>query len=362
MELRKILDSSDYLLHRPTEAACVDALDQFLRSNSADLSKCTSINAATAARWGQPLLFLPELYADPYVTRFVDTFSGNATLNEDSFAELQALALMKAMGCTEVRIIGRTSEKSHDFDASWGDERIEIEVTRAGPKDANVILAQQTEAIAQLLYVESRKFDLILHISRRLDDDEIEQLKAASSDLKPGEITTSGDTWHLAGEEIRREPGVIVKVGESHALPTWWRRGMCMFHIHAILQSDEVPSPRVKVNWPVVYDGYLNPAKKKAQKFQGTAQRAYVVAIDVTNLPNAFTNFDGGLQASFPNWKRVSAVLLFENHKSAEKIGWNIQLFKNPAANHPLREGQGGIGDLASTQLILAIEVPKQSE
>jgi hypothetical protein len=357
-QLRNILESAEYLAQRPVESACVDALENFLRSNYADLFTCTSINAATAARWGQPLLYLAEFYSDPFVKKFVEAFSGKASLNEDAFSELQALALMRALGFTRARIVERTSEKTHDFDLSWDDENIEVEVTRAGPKDANLILSQQAEAIANRIYSNSRNFDVIVHISRLLTSGEVDRLISAALHLKTGETKEEKEVWKIVGEEISRAPGVIEFVGESHSLPGWWRRGMCMFHLHAILQSADsmLPTPRVKIYFPVVYDSYLNPARKKAQKFQGTANLPYVVVIDVSNLPGAFTFFENGLEASLPNWKRVSAVLLFENYKAADQVGWTLQLFKNPGANLPLKEGSRGIGDLAKTQLLLPIQ------
>lgn len=354
-----MLDSAEYLAHRPVEAASVDALENFLRTNSADLSKCTSINAGTAARWGLPLLYLVELYADPFLKKFMRAFVGEESLNEDAFAELQALALMRALGCTTVGIVGRTSKKTHDFNLGWSDESVEVEVTRAGPKDANVILSQQAEIIADQIFLDSRNFDVIVHISRQLDADEVERLRAGAIGLKLGETKAENDVWQLVGEKISRAPGIIENVGETHVLPDWWIRGMCMFHLRAVLHAAEssLPTPRVKMYWQLVYDGYLNSAKKKAQTFQGTAQFPYVVVIDVTNLPNAFANFEFGLGASFPKWKRISAVLLFENYKTTDQVGWNIRLFKNPAANRPLREGAGGIGDLAETELLLATRI-----
>lgn len=350
-----LLDSADYLIGRPRESTSVSALGNFLEINGIDFANVTPLNAAIAANWGKPLVGLSELYSHPFLTRFTRPFSGQCPLNENDFSELQALALARGLGCNSIGLVERSEDRTHDFNATWTDETIEIEVTRSGAKDTNEALSQQAADTAERIYSSTREFDVIVHMGRILNPDELKSLEAAAAEITNGEVRGDGDAWQVAGEEITRQPGCIEIVGEKHQLPHWWRRGPCMFSLHATLRGADSPTPRAKVYWALNFDGYLNSARKKAQRFQGSAELPFVIFIDVGSLPGAFSNFESGLRLCFERWKRVSAVLIFENYKTNDQFGWTFQIFKNPFANRPLEEGGGGLGDFDSKQLAISV-------
>ena len=121
--------------------------------------------------------------------------------------------------------------------------------------------------------------------------------------------------------------------------PDWWPTGrIAMFNITASVAGPDtvVALPRTKVCYLVPFDGYLNSAKKKAKRFQGSLGRPFLLVVDVTTLPRAFEVYEKGLAASFGRWKHVSGVLAYERFRTTGEVGWTMQLFRNPFAARPL--------------------------
>lgn len=321
---------------------CIQRLEDFLIANSVDFSQSSPISTATAIRWGFALTyFSAESLTDPYLSRFSEPFSNRATLDRDAFAELETAAFLLAMGATSILPIDRTHLKTYDFDLNWRSMEIEVEVTRAQAKDQHLFLREQSNQIADQLQLAARPFDLVAHLHGTLSPEDKKRLFAAAKIVECGGTIRQRDKWKLAGVPIARARHEIYRVGEDDLdkLPDWWPSNeLKLFSIllNSGAPDSEIEPPRVKVCYTASFAGYINPAKRKARRFQGTLSRPYLVAVDVNNLPNSFKEFKKSLDLSFSKWKHISAVLIFEDYNSSSELGWQFQILINPFAIRPL--------------------------
>ena len=121
--------------------------------------------------------------------------------------------------------------------------------------------------------------------------------------------------------------------------PTWWAKDdIQLFCLKALVAGpgDKVAAPRVKVRFAAQFNGYLNAAKRKARRFQGSGALPYLIVLDANDLPNPFEAFAEGFSTHFPKWKHISGVLVFVDWRSHDEIGWTWRMFDNPHAARPL--------------------------
>lgn len=321
----------------------LEALDHFLALNKVNLSDAFAKDVTSAIRLGVPLSFLNRDAFDkePFLTRFAPFFSNSAEMDADAFAELQAAALMFAFGASSIDIVPRSSLKTQDFHVLWGNAEIEVEVTKSSKKLNHIQLGKQAEDVSEALHKLGHSFDLVAHVSELLNVDTRARLLDAASKIKCGATIGEDGSWQVSSKNITREVFELMTVGADDAEPLWWPKNTAkMFSIFQIcaVEGSEIAPPQAKLYSAVPLDGYLNSAKKKAQKFQGSASKPYLVAIDVCDLPRPFEVFQKGLDRLFPRWKHISGVLIFKSSISRDTAGWTVQLFRNQAASRPLPE------------------------
>lgn len=78
---------------------------------------------------------------------------------------------------------------------------------------------------------------------------------------------------------------------------------------------------------------------KKADSPQGEVGQPFLVVVDIANLPGAFSEMPRVLTGYLPFWKSISGILLYQDFKHVEKVGWLWRLINNPFAEVPLPEG-----------------------
>jgi hypothetical protein len=84
------------------------------------------------------------------------------------------------------------------------------------------------------------------------------------------------------------------------------------------------------------YESYINPVMRKANFPQGTAGIPFLIALDVSNLPGAFTELPRAVAGFLPIWQVVSGILPFNQFVHPERVGWQWRLLRNPYAAVPL--------------------------
>jgi hypothetical protein len=340
MTLRDKLSVPPYLESDQAARRCLDALEIFLTVNSVDISGTSTIDAASAVSWGLPLAILGEQqYTHPFLARFSKPFSKQSDFNSDDFVELEAAALLLSRGAASLTPVDRTHEKTQDFDLIWSETNIEVEVTKSEAKDVHTSLRIQAQRIAQSINSTIGKFDLVVHVSKLLDTATEARLLDASREITIDQTIEEPNAWLLAAKATTRPVHEVLKAGEVEIQPSWWPSDMVsLFTISLTLagpDSTKTP-PRVKVCYAAPFTGYLNSAKKKARRFQGTLTRPYLMVVNVTDLPDAFEVYRQGLDANFQRWKHISGVLIFEAFKSTNEIGWTFQFYRNLHATRPL--------------------------
>jgi hypothetical protein len=96
--------------------------------------------------------------------------------------------------------------------------------------------------------------------------------------------------------------------------------------------------PQVRICFGVPYVSYVNPIQKKSDSPQGTKGLPFLVAVDITDIPDAFKEIPRAVEELLPFWTGVSGILLFQSVISSDRVGWIWRLIKNPYAEVPLPE------------------------
>ncbi|WP_156437553.1 MULTISPECIES: hypothetical protein [Burkholderia] len=345
MDIYDILENAPLFVTSEPARSCLLALERFLSENSVVLSAIDQkFSAHSAIRWGLPLTFIePNAFSrTPFLSRFAKPFSLQGELNIDDFSELQAASLLLGVGAASVEPVGRTHEKTHDLNVTILNEPIEVEVTRSQKKAKHIELSQQATEIASHLHSIARPFDLVVHLLDILTPETRTRLYHAANTIGSEDMINEESSWHLRSKPIARAPHEIFTAGEKEETPDWWPTdAVKLFTLSQTLAGPEAKEapPRVKVCYTAPFSGYLNSAKKKARNFQGTVGNPYLVVIDANNLPNPFDAFQEGLNPLFPRWRHISGVIVFEDYRTTDEIGWTLQLYRNPFANRPLPAG-----------------------
>jgi hypothetical protein len=170
--------------------------------------------------------------------------------------------------------------------------------------------------------------------------------------------------WQLLAQEITREPKVLLTGGQGPR-PAWWSvaDARC-FVLHEQLAGPDTrrAPPQVRVSFGVPYDSYINPIMRKADFPQSTPGLPFLVAVDISNLPGAFSEMPTALAGFLPFWKTVSGILLFHDVMGVDRVGWLWRLLKNPHAAVTLPDALcDGRADLPQT-METGVRISKERE
>ncbi len=247
-----------------------------------------------------------------------------------TLSEMSAAALTRSLGC-ELEKIQRTHERTPDFLVSTKDGELELEITRADPKQAHADLAGYGNKVLKLCHNSGRGHDLVIMLADVPCNDE-EALQKTASSLQPGQVHEIKDRWKMVAEPYRQKSDTIAELREFNDLPSWWP---CKYQTQQHLKIKSMitltpDTPTTTVACAAVIKGYLNPLRRKAGHFQGSSEKPLLLGVDVENLPGAFVDFEQELPARFKVWKHISGVLAYQPYLRPDKIGWMFKLFKNP--------------------------------
>jgi hypothetical protein len=92
------------------------------------------------------------------------------------------------------------------------------------------------------------------------------------------------------------------------------------------------------VSVPFDRHGYLGPLQQKLKRSQFIPDVPHIIAIDVSELPDAFHTYKERAFELLSLHPRVSAVLLFQHVFCLPMSRWDIAMYANPNAANPLHE------------------------
>jgi hypothetical protein len=257
-------------------------------------------------------------------------------------AEIDAAALCICLGAISLARVKEKSTKTPDFIVSWSDGKtVDLEVTCARAKPTHIERSEIATNIAQQLHNQNpeRTWDLIVHYINPPTTEELSCLIEEALDLQPGLSAEKTGEWHVSAKIPDRDPYTLFTAGQRDKLPTWWPTDTVapfIFHAAVAGPNATVPPPQVRITYGVPVNAYLNPVQNKAESPQGGVTNPFLIAIDVAELPGAFSTFKRELPKFFSLWKSVSGVMTFQSFIQRAKAGWLWQLTPNPHASAPL--------------------------
>jgi hypothetical protein len=263
----------------------------------------------------------------------------------DTFAELSGAGLCVSLGAVAGGRIPRGNGKTADWRMVWPEDAgIDVEVTVARRKERHVERQALAMDLTKTLFKADRDFDLVVDLVNPTIFEDREAILAVAKTITSGQDVGSPGRWQLRAKAITRNPTVLFTGGQNQR-PTWWPvdDARCsVFHGYvAGLETQHAP-PQVQVFFGVPYDSYVNPIMRKANFPQGTAGLPFLVAIDISNLPGAFSEMPRAVTGFLPLWKALSGILLFHNLMGIDRVGWLWRLITNPYADVPLPESLCG--------------------
>ncbi len=158
------------------------------------------------------------------------------------------------------------------------------------------------------------------------------ELISALTSLKPGGEAEKVNSWFLKTfRSDQRDQVVCGDVVEQFA-PEWWPKNEpCAFLSQTVIGLES--SSYIKFISLLPDISYLNSIKHKADRPQFDPGNAYLIAVDVENLPRAHRRLINpmGDFFSIQSYDHVSGVMLFDyrNWIGCERKQWQVSFFSN---------------------------------
>jgi hypothetical protein len=181
----------------------------------------------------------------------------------------------------------------------------------------------------------------VIHVTDILCEEDCQQILRAARELEPGRQSENPGRWRVRTELPARVGNYHIAGEDSDPAPIWWSEAdtVRLFTLSQHVDGHE-PSqvhPQVRIQFATPLTGYINPAARKADYFQGSGDVPYLIAVDAMALPGAFEFFLRELPEYFKAWPRISGVLLVHGPAwIGPRIGWMWRLIQNPDAHNKL--------------------------
>jgi hypothetical protein len=295
--------------------------------------------------WGFPFTFLSDISSLDPIRRRIGALITNKQepTRTSDWAEVSAAALVRALGARTLQRIEEAESPTPDFHVWWGDDLVEMEVTRPDPKKSQTERSAAATRMAHEITSFGRRCDLVIHIADILRDEDCQQVLHAAHDLEPGKERESQGRWRVRAEAPNRAANCHVIGGHSDAAPAWWpqedvvRLFSLNQHVGGPEPSHIQPQVRIQFGTPVM--GYINAAARKADCFQGSGDVPFLIAVNTMALPGAFEILTSELPEYYKAWPRISGVLLIHGPAFIGlQLGWIWRLIRNPDARNKLPE------------------------
>lgn len=307
-------------------------------------------------RWDPVNLFLREL-SDVFDAGLPTTFlRGNASsaahkrqLGEAIYngkhahpsllSEVHAGALLANWGAT-IRFVPRSVTPTPDIEAVWDEGVIvDVEVVRGDPRQLHKAVRKGIDAFVGALGARDVNWHISAHLADAANSRDLESTLEAAIALRPNQSSGQEGKWHVCALSPEFRELVIGTQVTDQFGPVWWPKNESSFCAVSTLVG-AIESPVVQIRSLVPTASYIGPVRRKAESRQGRTGHPYLIALDVSDLPQAHKRILAELSDYFEIWSNVSAVLLFESrfYFGYEHKEWLYSMHRNPYAIVPLPE------------------------
>jgi hypothetical protein len=216
-------------------------------------------------------------------------------------------------------------------------------VTSAEKKLGQWTREESASSLREALSTTRIQHDVYVHVLDLLSDAEQRDVVEAASKLNPSSSAEVQDRWHVQVRPMpARDPRIVFTAGAAPARPSWFPVKIAIpFTMHGLVAGPDetAPVPRLFIYWGLTTEAYINPVEKKVSRFQGSGNRPFIVAVDVSSLAGARSIYEQILPDYFTIWDNISGVLTFEFLSDfVSKAFWTWQFFRNPGAKNPISD------------------------
>jgi hypothetical protein len=301
--------------------------------------------AMKVVEWGIPLHFIRnEQTFDFLRERIASGICADGSPTVADLSECQAAGLLAAFQTRVEYLNQHGAERVPDLLTHWPDgSSIEVEVTSAEKKQGQRAREDSASSLRDAISAAKIQYDVHVHVLDLLSDAEQRDVVDAASWLNPNSSAELQNRWHVQVQAMpARDPRILFTAGAAPARPSWFPVKIAIpFTMHGLVAGPDetAPIPRLFIYWGLTTDAYINPVEKKVSRFQGSGNRPFIVAVDISSLTGARTVYEEILPEHFTIWEDISGVLAFEfSSDFVSKAFWTWQFFRNPSATKPISD------------------------
>lgn len=313
------------------------SLDSFLNLELAPAWRPADLHLGEISRVfnvGLPLAMLgPNLSAEGHRKVISEAVSKHLQIPVSVSSEVHVAALLRHWGA-EVAFVPRGAEPTPDIRARWtNDLTVDVEVTRGETKQLHSAVQEGLQQLSGALRPGGLPWNIIAFTADASNPKILSAMLEAATNLTPGQSSGEDGEWFLnvVAEDQREE--VTGAFAVELFRPSWWPRDQPAYFASSVLVGAP-GNPAVVLRSLIPKASYANPIRRKAASRQRLESNPYVIALDVTDLPEAHERISIDLSGFLELWDHVSAVLLFQPvfYVGADKKEFLVSLHLNPAA------------------------------
>lgn len=295
---------------------------------------------------GLPFSFLREnLTARAHMQKVGAAISRGESVPSSLLSEVHAGALLRNWGAA-VSFVPRQDTPTPDIEAIWSDgTRVDVEVTRGETRQLHVAVRNGINAFAGALQPSDVAWNITGFMADASNCKDLAAMFEAATALQPEQSAEDPGKWYVRAVPLGLRDSVV----GAHAIklfgPTWWPDNEPSYvSTSTLIGATENQVVQIRSLIPLA--SYMNPLLRKASSGQGRPGIAYLIALDVSDLPRAHERIVDDLRGYFEIWSHVSAVLLFEPrfYIGFEKKEWLVSIHRNPSATISLPEHLASVG------------------
>lgn len=307
--------------------------------------------ALRIVEWGIPLVLTKRLsdeftHLKPLRQKIGSAIAKNGAPISSDLAEMDIAALMVLNKARSLKRVKVASSPRPDFHAQWDDLVVEIEVTKALPRETHVELDNFAQELMQKIMTLKLPWRIVVYFANKQTEEGTQMLLQTLQGMQPGHYKESSGKWWLFVEE----PPLPVPVTEfnmtidpnvGNHLIEGWPSGTAIAGATAGIRIYNPEEDMITVSVIDVVPGvpmvnYINPLDRKATRIQGSKISPFIIAVDIGNLPGGYIGYQRFLPLYLKEYPSISAVLLFHRDAQTNKFGWIWELHLNSYADYLL--------------------------
>ena len=305
--------------------------------------------ALKVVEWGIPLVQIEQFTdADTNLKPLYQKI-GQAIINKgkpkpSDLAELDIAAIMALNKAQSLKYVQTGDFKTPDFEVQWEDYMIEVEVTKAQPREKHIELDNFAKELMQKIMELKLPWRIVVYLATKLSKEDTLLLLQTLQGIKPGSYKENSGKWWLFIETppdpLRTEEFHLMissRVGQH--LIEGWPSGTALSGAQLGVRIYNPEEGMISANIIDVVPGvpivnYINPLDRKATRIQGSKTTPFIVAVDIGDLPDGYVEYERLLPIYLKEYPSISAVLLFHRDAQAAKFGWIWKLHLNADAEY----------------------------